>query len=96
MNIAENIWTNFFVHIVHIFSLDRTLSDSPFNPTICPNVMIVHQITNLNMKFKYSDNHQIDENHQNSLRIHPFQQVRVKIWLAHRDRVRACTLCCFG
>jgi hypothetical protein len=54
----EKIWT-----IWTIFLSIGTLRDSPFNPTLCQNVMIIHQTIDLYMKFSYSliiIDHQID------------------------------------
>jgi len=63
-----------------------TMRDLPFNPTLCQNLMIIHQTIDLNMKFRYSwiiNDHQIHEKHQNSPQIHRFQHM--KIWTKWPD-----------
>jgi hypothetical protein len=63
-NLAEHSFCPYFLSPFH-----WTLPDSPFNITLCQNVIIFHQINDLNMKLKYCFiiiDHQIDEKQLNS------------------------------
>ncbi len=53
-------WSTYEQQLLHLlsifslYSLDRIPPNSPFNPTVCQNVMLSHQILDGNMKFRYS------------------------------------------
>jgi len=88
VNLAEHIWTNYFVHTVHIFPLviHRASVKFAFQSHVLSKCDVFHQNIDGNMTFRYSwilIDHQIDEEHRiltkNEIerRIH---QVGVNIW----------------